>query len=251
MYPVTEYHGAGAFATDSQPRYLFGGTDKSTGNFVTYLYDPATANITGCPFVGSYPNKLQPFDQAVQYGGVVYMNNGFRIFLNDPSNSPTHQLYAWQYPPPAAYRNIGLALGSVHGSGIVNTTAITPVLAGTNAVNVASTANINIGEKLVVDVGSQQEFVTVTGVTGSSITAAWNFSHDTGFNIWGGVTASSSTPVTYQYLVTTTTTMPDGSISESSVDLNQYATPPTTSTCPCSTGSCGLGATRTITSPTP
>lgn len=209
-------------AGNSKPMYLAGGTSASSSStFATFLYDPSTVTFIPCPFSGTAPTYLAPYDQAIQYGGVVYMNNGFRLFLNQPTSAPTFQLFAWQYPAPMVAGNIGLIISA--GNGPVATSASTSAGIGANTVTPFSMQNIVNGIPLIADVGSQQELITASGCTSTTFNATFTMTHDTGFGLWCGLASSAAQ---YDYLITRTSTMPDGSISETSVDLNQFQSPP-------------------------
>lgn len=125
------------------PSYLVGGYTAGNASFLTYLYTSGGSQvlIPGAVF----------FDQAVQFGDVVYTNGGQRFFASLQSIDPNFKWFLWQYPAPQN-----------------------------------SAPNISL----------------TTATTGGSIA-----------------------PGTYDYVITRTTTMPDGTISETSVDLNAYAAP--------------------------
>ena len=126
------------------PLYLIQGNNKRGAPY-TVVYNPDNGVIT--QYAGAVP-----FDEIVQYGGVVYTNGGQRLFLQNypPTYGSTPaQFYTWQYTAQSAAGLLTLG---------------------------ASTGSMAAG--------------------------------------------------TYFYVVTQTTTMPDGSISETSVDLTQYANPP-------------------------
>ena len=206
----------------SIPAYIVGGIEA--GNFVIYLYAPSigiTQQIT------AYAGANLKYDQAVQYGGVVYFNNGYRLFLNQPVLLASYDwnLRFWQYPPPNSYGNITVAAFSPYATGIVDTTStaqITTVGIPTTITPV-SMANIVTGYTIVIDSGAQQEILTIGVTTGTTFVVTNQLVHDTGFSIWGGMAAD----VVVYYVTTRVTTMADGTISESSVNLDAYATPPT------------------------
>jgi hypothetical protein len=204
----------------SIPGYLVGGI--TAGNFVIYLYVPSFNLIQQ---ITAYAGANLTYDQAVQFGGVVYFNNGYRLFLNQPVALASYNwtLYFWQYPPPNAVANMLVSGSTAYSTGPVATTGTAPITTVGIPVTITPMDMTNIvdGNTIIIDSGAQQEWLVVSGTTGTTFNVTNQILHDTGFGIWGGVDEQ-----TVYYVETKVTTMPDGTISETSVDLNQYATPP-------------------------
>lgn len=237
VYPVMQ---SSLFAAgkngSSIPLYLVGGLTAG-GTFAAYLYNPATNTSQAVTYGGSAPAAMQPFDMAVQSGGVVYLNNGYRLFLNQAANSGyAVAFYAWQYPAPVAFGNV-TAVCTAYAPGLVNAAGTSPIhtIGVPTTITPTNMTNITNGNRVVIDSGAQQEILTVSGATGSTFQVTPLLMHDTGFIIQAGVPGTGAGAETVSYLFTRITTMPDGTTSETSVDLNQFASPPS------STSSSGSG----------
>lgn len=208
----------------SIPLYLVGGPTFS-GAFGAVLYNPATGSSQTVTYSGSIPPALLPFDQAVQFGGVVYLNNGYRLFLNQQL-PPGYVVgfRAWQYPPPVAFGNVTAVDTGAYSTGLVATVAGGPITTTGVPVTITPAAITNIvnGNLIVIDSGSQQEILTISGVTGTTFDVTNQLLHDTGFIIQAGLIG----PATFEYLFTRLTTNPDGTTSETSCDPKQFASPP-------------------------
>ncbi len=76
-------------STDEQ---ILANTLKATA-YSLFLYDPATATQSFISYGAGTDSA--PFDQAVQFGGTLYLNSGRQYSSSNPSND-----YLWQYPAP-------------------------------------------------------------------------------------------------------------------------------------------------------
>lgn len=88
-----------------------------------FMYDPATASQT------QLETAIQ-FDQAIQYGGVLYTNGGQQYSSANPAN-----LYSWQYPPPDGVA-LSYSVSQVSGSSLIAATyayAFTQVVTAPNS----------------------------------------------------------------------------------------------------------------------
>jgi hypothetical protein len=75
----------------------------------------------------------------------------------------------------------------------VSTTLTANVSAGSNTVNVGSTASMYVGAKLIVGSGVTREVITLTAVGVSSITATFAFGHSSGEVVYGTTFPSGQT----------------------------------------------------------
>lgn len=224
IFPVQyTYEGVLGQNNSSFPMYLVGGL-TSGGTFAAYFYDPSNGAKHAITYSGTTPSTFSSFDQAVQFGGVVYLNNGYRIFCNQGTPlSPNFTAYAWQYPPPVAFGNVTVSGASAYSTGAVDTSSSGPISTTgvLTTVTPLSMTNIANGITVVIDSGDQQELLPVSGCTGTTFQITPLKTHDTGFIIQGGIAEEA-----VYYLFTRVTTMPDGTTSETSCDLNQFASPP-------------------------